>query len=130
MEARSSQVPLTGAERRALKKAAHTYKPVLRVGRRGLHDEALELARQALADEELIKVHIRSDARKELAEQLAAACGAHLVGMVGHHALLYRPESEGAQERRSSAAQRSDDQEHLSRTDQGTEDRASELDEA
>lgn len=87
---------LAGYQRKALRAMAHDLDPAVMVGQSGVHDSLIESVEQALLANELIKVRFvdHKDHKKELAPRIAEACGAHLAGMVGHVAILYRPHPE------------------------------------
>ncbi|HYD48964.1 MAG TPA: ribosome assembly RNA-binding protein YhbY [Terriglobales bacterium] len=82
-------------QRRKLRALAHHLKPVVQVGQAGVSDEVIAAVEQALLDHELIKVQMREpEDKKAMAQQLAAATGAALCGLLGHVVLLYRPHPE------------------------------------
>lgn len=90
---------LTGTQRRHLRKLAHGKKPIVYVGSgdgsAGISEGVISALDQALADHELVKVKLPGAATKRaLAEELARRSGAHLCGLVGHMAILYRPDPE------------------------------------
>jgi RNA-binding protein len=84
---------LSGAQRSALRGLGHHLRPVVQVGLRGVTPAVVAATAEALHTHELIKLSVGSEApvdRKEAPAELAAAAGAHLVGVVGRTALLYR----------------------------------------
>lgn len=86
---------LAGFQRRFLRSRAHAIKPLVRVGDGGLSDGIVGAVDAALADHELVKVRLQEpEDKKATAEQLAAATGAALCGVVGHTVILYRPHPE------------------------------------
>jgi RNA-binding protein len=67
------------------------------VGDQGVSDPLIAETQRALDDHELIKVRIHSgdrDARREMADALATACGAEVVQRIGKVAVLYRANPE------------------------------------
>jgi len=87
---------LKGHQRKFLRGLAHGLKPVVQVGQEGVSPGILQAVDRALLDHELIKVRmIRSADKKAMARALAEGTAAHLCGLVGHVAILYRrhPES-------------------------------------
>lgn len=63
------------------------------VGEAGLSEGVVHALEEALRATELVKVRMRQPAdKKALAAALAQACGAALCGLVGHTAVLYRPD--------------------------------------
>ena len=88
---------LTPKQRQYLKGLAHPLSPIVRVGKGGLTDNVVAETKKALASHELIKVRIEVDdsaARRDLATRLVDATEAHLVGMIGKIAMLYREREE------------------------------------
>lgn len=89
-------MPLTGTQRKRLRGFAHALEPVVHVGQKGLTPTVIEETDRALGHHELIKVKIAADRdeRKELATQLARRTRAHVAGIVGSIAILYRQHPE------------------------------------
>ncbi len=88
---------LTPRQRQYLRGLAHPLSPVVRVGRGGVSEAVIEETKKSLLAHELVKVRIDSDEgkqRKALADQLAAATGAEIAGIVGKVAMLYRRRDE------------------------------------
>ena len=88
---------LSSRDRKQLKGLAHHLDAVVRVGRVGVTDGVLAETNRALEAHELIKIRIESDdgkKRREMADRLAEATAAALVGVVGKIAILYRPDPE------------------------------------
>jgi RNA-binding protein len=86
-------VPLSPAERRALKARAHALHPVVIVGSKGLTELVLKEVEIALTSHELIKIKLASNDREERASQfaaLAASLAANPVQQIGKIAVLYR----------------------------------------
>jgi RNA-binding protein len=78
---------------RELKGRAQRLEPVLHVGKAGISDAFIRSADEALAAHELVKVRFveGKSERKTLAAGIAEKTGSHLVTVVGHVAVLYRP---------------------------------------
>ncbi len=90
---------LTGTQRRHLRTLAHGRKPIVYLGSAdpgaGIREGLISALDQALADHELVKVKLPgAEAKQALAKELARRSGAHLCGLVGHMAILYRPDPE------------------------------------
>ena len=83
---------LTGADRKRLKSLAHHLKPIVQTGKQGITDTVVQAVDEALEAHELIKVKFGDlkDKKKELAAELEARTGAHVVGMIGNILTLYR----------------------------------------
>ena len=91
--------PLTSRERRNLRARGHHLEPVARVGQEGITPAVIAHVEAELAIHELIKVKVGQGApapSKEAGPQLAAACDAELVQVIGRVVLLYKelPEDE------------------------------------
>jgi RNA-binding protein len=84
---------LSAKQRQFLRGLAHPLAPVVRIGKGGVSNSVVDEAKKSLEAHELIKVRIEageSEARRELADKLAAATDAHLAGLIGKMAILYR----------------------------------------
>ncbi len=83
---------LRGFQRRYLRGLANPIKPNVFIGKNGITDELLEAINQDLDNHELIKVRFQDfkEQRKELSAELAEKTNAHLAGVIGHVAILYR----------------------------------------
>jgi len=83
---------LTGKQRRHLRSLGHHLTAVVHVGKEGVSSGLVESTGVALDSHELIKVKIGEGAgdRHEIAEELAARCGAELAGVLGRTALVYK----------------------------------------
>jgi len=88
---------LTPKQRQYLKGLAHSFEPVVRVGKGGVSEAVVDETKKSLAAHELIKVRFEVDdgeLRRAFAEKLAAAADAHVAGSVGKIAILYREREE------------------------------------
>ena len=93
------QMPLTSSQKRYLRGLAHTLKPVIMVGNKGVSDALLAEFSIALDDHELIKVKLAGDDREERAAQigkLGEAGHAELVQTIGKVACFYRRNADKA----------------------------------
>lgn len=89
---------LSGFQRRFLRKQAHGRKPIVFIGDAGVSEAVIAALDQALSDHELVKVKLAGgEDKKRVAEELAARSGSHLCGLVGHMAILYRPDPDEPQ---------------------------------
>ncbi len=86
---------LSGSQRKYLRALAHRLKPVVLIGQQGLSDSLIASVDAGLQRHELIKVHFNEFKEKpikaELSQALAQRTGAHMVGLIGHTAIFYRP---------------------------------------
>ncbi|HET7064817.1 MAG TPA: ribosome assembly RNA-binding protein YhbY [Rudaea sp.] len=84
---------LSSSQKRYLRGLAHSLKPVIMVGNKGVSDALIAEFSVALDDHELIKVKLAGDDRGERAAQigkLAEAGHAELVQSIGKVACFYR----------------------------------------
>ena len=89
--------PLTGQQRRHLRKLAHTMKPVVMVGDSGLTEAVLSEFNSCLEHHELIKVRVKVGDRSKRDGIVAKLCEsgqAELVQRIGNMALLFRENPE------------------------------------
>ena len=92
-----ASLQLDSSQRKRLRGLAHSLKPLVTIGRRGLTENSLNELDSALEFHELIKIRLgdggdlakgqKRDLCNNLADQLE--CG--LAGIVGHIGVLYRP---------------------------------------
>ncbi|MBW1989864.1 MAG: ribosome assembly RNA-binding protein YhbY [Deltaproteobacteria bacterium] len=85
---------LTGAQKKTLRGMAHSLKPIVHVGQRGVTESLVANLDQALDDHELVKVrfveHKDKEDKKRIAAELEQAVSASMVGMKGHTAIFFR----------------------------------------
>jgi RNA-binding protein len=83
---------LKGSQRKYLRGAAHSYKPLVQIGKEGLSEGVLNAIEAALEAHELIKVKIAAqrDEREQLVPVIEARVKCECVGTVGRMAILYR----------------------------------------
>jgi len=82
-----------GDLRRKLRAHGHALKPLVQIGKGGVTPGVLAQVAQALFDHELIKVRIGTECpadRFEVADELAAQPGTHVVQIVGRTVLVYK----------------------------------------
>jgi len=85
---------LTERQKKFLRRHAHSLKPVVSAGDKGITPAVLAEIDNALEHHELIKVSVRigdRDARDTAIDNLVESTGATLVSRVGHIAAFYRP---------------------------------------
>jgi len=88
---------LTGRQRRYLRGLANTLRATVFLGREGISEAVLRGVEEAYVNQELIKVRLERGCpleRREAGRQLAEATRSHLVQVLGHTLLLYRPDPE------------------------------------
>jgi RNA-binding protein len=83
---------LNSRERNILRKEAHTLKPVVVIGKKGMSREVTAAVDAALADHELIKIRFLDfkDDRKNLSISLAETVKAKVISVIGNITILYR----------------------------------------
>ena len=83
---------LKGSQRKYLRGVAHSYKPVVQIGKERLSESVVRAIDGALDAHELIKVKIAAerDEREEIVPVIEARLNCECVGTVGRMAILYR----------------------------------------
>ncbi|PKM46168.1 MAG: ribosome assembly RNA-binding protein YhbY [Gammaproteobacteria bacterium HGW-Gammaproteobacteria-1] len=84
---------LTQAQKRHLRKLAHTLKPVIIVGNAGVSPALVQELDTTLEHHELVKVRVNGEdraARQAMVVELCDKSGGELVQTIGHIAVLYR----------------------------------------
>ena len=87
---------LTEKQRKHLRRQAHSLKPIISLGDKGVTDGFVQELDGTLEHHELIKVKVRTgdrDSRNQVIEELVGKTGAILVSRVGNIATLYRARS-------------------------------------
>jgi RNA-binding protein len=85
---------LSNVEKKALRKKAHSLKPVVMIGQHGLTDAVLAEVDIALNAHELIKIRIRGadkNKRTEQCAQIERQLNSEVVHQIGGITVLYRP---------------------------------------
>ena len=84
--------PLKGSQRKYLRASAHSLKPLVMVGAKGVTPQLIGSVDLALKDHELIKVKFIEfkESKKEISAQIAQATQSELVGLICNIAILYR----------------------------------------
>lgn len=82
---------LSGKQRSYLRGLAHSLKPIVLVGNKGLSEGLIESLRAALLAHELVKVKVHEgEDIEEVAEGLARGADAQLAQKIGHILVFYR----------------------------------------
>jgi RNA-binding protein len=83
---------LSGAQRKHLRGVAHSYKPLVQIGKEGLTDNVIGAIDDAIGAHELIKIKMAAerDEREELVPVIETRLGCECVGTIGRTAILYR----------------------------------------
>ena len=89
---------LKGFQKKYLRGLAHSLKPVVLIGQKGLTDELIKSADQALDRHELIKVKFNEfkekDQKAAITEEICKRTKAELAGTIGHITILYREQKD------------------------------------
>lgn len=83
---------LKGSQRKHLRGVAHSYKPLVQIGKEGLSASVLQAIDTAIEANELIKVKIAADRddRQQIVPVIEERLNCECVGTVGRIAILYR----------------------------------------
>jgi RNA-binding protein len=83
---------LKGSQRKHLRGVAHSFKPMVQIGKEGLSENVVRAIDAALQSQELIKVKIAAerDEREQLVPVIEERLDCECVGTVGRMAILYR----------------------------------------
>ncbi len=86
---------LSSYQRKYLRGLAHSLKPVVLIGQKGLTASLVDALEDALIAHELVKAKFIDDKDKafksQTIEMLTKATAAELVGLIGHTAIFFRP---------------------------------------
>lgn len=89
----ASTMGVSGKQKRHLRGLAHSRKPVVAVGGKGLSDAVVHEIDQALGHHELLKIKLPPLDKTERHQMLQSICGAtdsELIQIIGHTAVLFR----------------------------------------
>ena len=86
---------LSSYQRKHLRGLAHSLKPVVLIGQKGLTDSLVDALEEALITHELVKAKFIDDKDKDYKAQtiefLQKTTASEMVGLIGHTAIFYRP---------------------------------------
>lgn len=87
---------LKGFQKKHLKGLAHGLKPVVQIGKEGITEGVIRAVDQCLLRHELIKIKFTDfkDLKEEWTREIEIKTGSERVGMIGHTAILYRPQTD------------------------------------
>ena len=90
--------PLSSSQQKYLRGLAHSLKPTVLIGQKGLTTSLADTLHQALLAHELVKAKFIDDKDKDFKAQsiafLKKATSSEMVGLIGHTAIFYRPHPE------------------------------------
>ncbi|MFW5975604.1 MAG: YhbY family RNA-binding protein [Desulfosalsimonas sp.] len=85
---------LKGYQRTHLRGLAHSIKPLVFIGQKGLSSPVIDAVNEALDAHELIKIKFQDfkekKQKKQIAGEIEKETEAEMVGMIGHMAIFYR----------------------------------------
>lgn len=85
---------LKGVAKKYLRGLAHSKKPLVFIGQKGISPTLIKAIDEVLDTHELIKVKFNEfkekEQKKEVAGMIEKETGSELVGMIGHVAIFYR----------------------------------------
>ena len=94
---------LKGFEKKYLRGLAHDLKPVVLIGKEGITVGIVRATDEGLCQHELIKIKFNEFKDKEqketLTDELVDRTGSALIGMIGHMAMIFRPQADPAKRR-------------------------------
>ncbi len=87
---------LSYSKRKKLKAIAHSLRPIVQIGKKGLTEEVVNVLDIALTDHELIKVQFVDFKveKKAIVGEIIEQTGAELIEIIGHRAIFYRENPE------------------------------------
>jgi RNA-binding protein len=94
---------LMGFEKKYLRGLAHDLKPLVLIGKEGITDGIVRATGEGLSQHELIKIKFidfkEKNQKETLVGELVEKTGSAKIGMIGHMAILYRPQTDPAKRR-------------------------------
>lgn len=95
---------LTSAQRKELSAQAHNLSPVVIIGQAGVTDGVIGKIAESLKAHELIKIKFNEykEEKQDLSSQIAAACEASVVRIIGNVAILYKENEEKEEDKKKS----------------------------
>jgi RNA-binding protein len=89
---------LKGFQKQYLKGLAHSLKPYVFIGHKGITESLLKSVNEALETHELIKVKFvdfkEKEMKKEITAEMEKMASCELVGSIGHIAIFYREQKD------------------------------------
>jgi RNA-binding protein len=85
---------LKGFQKKHLKGLAHGLKPVVQIGKEGITEGIIRAVDEGLFQHELIKIKFTDfkEQKEALTNEIEIKTGSERIGMIGHTAILYRPQ--------------------------------------
>jgi RNA-binding protein len=89
---------LKGFQKRYLRGLAHNMNPAISIGQKGLTDTVIKSMKDALENNELVKVKFidfkEKDQKMEILQALEEKAECEIAGMIGHTAIFFRQQSD------------------------------------
>lgn len=88
---------LNSKQRASLRSMSNQIQPIMQIGKGGVSENLVKTVSDALEARELIKLTVLENCdmtQREIADELAAAVGADVVGVIGRKIILYRESKE------------------------------------
>ena len=89
---------LKGYQKKYLRELAHSLKPVIIIGQKGITDPLLQSIDDSLDAHELIKIKFidykEKDQKRSLLIQIETSLKCQVAGLIGHVAIVYREHSD------------------------------------
>ena len=87
---------LTSKQRAQLKKQAHTLKPLIQIGKKGLTQEQITTIVEDLKHHQLIKIKFNDHKpqKKELSQKIAEETESTIIDLIGNTLILYKPKQQ------------------------------------
>jgi len=84
---------ITSKQRAYLRSLATSVPTIMQIGKGGIGENLIKTVSDALEARELIKLSVLENCgytAREVADELSAACGAEVAGVIGRKIILYR----------------------------------------
>ncbi|GEK58773.1 RNA-binding protein [Marinococcus halophilus] len=84
---------LNNKQKRALRREAHSLKPLFQIGKEGMNEQIITHVDEAIEKREILKVNLLQNCmedKHEVAAELAEGTGSEVVQVIGSTIVLYR----------------------------------------
>ena len=84
----------TNKQKTKLKKQAHTLKPLIQIGKKGLTNEQITTIANDLKHHQLIKIKFNDHKtkKKEISQKIAKETESTIIDIIGNTLILYKPQ--------------------------------------
>jgi len=85
---------ITSKQKAKLKKQAHTLKPLIQIGKKGLTSEQITTVVNDLKHHQLIKIKFNDHKpqKKEISQKIAEETESTIIDIIGNTLILYKPQ--------------------------------------